>query len=73
MTPFTSMVSDSSQRRLPVEGNRVTCRRLGSIELDRCRECLYLVALVDGAAPGSAVNSVVCLDSDLEAEVVFAS
>lgn len=72
MTLFTVGVSDPRQRRIRVEGNRVACWRLGPVELDRCRECLYLVTLDNAAAPDAPMGYVVCVDSDLDAEVDFA-
>ena len=47
-------------RRQPDSLGRVACRRLGSVVIDRCRECVYLVSLEDGAAGGSAAAYVVC-------------
>jgi len=55
-------------RRLPVSVDRVVCWRIGPVELDRCRECVYLMRLEGD--PGAA--SVVCADRDPGREVDFA-
>lgn len=72
MTLATSRISDAKERRVRVEGGRVDCRRLGTTQLDRCRECPYLVALHEGATVGGSDHFVLCLDSDLDADVDFA-
>jgi len=51
MTLFTMWVGHTREQRLRVEGNRVARWRLGPVELDRSRECLYLVTLDDATAP----------------------
>lgn len=59
-------------RRQPVWGDRVICRRLGPVALDRCRECVYLLRLEDATARDSATAYVVCSDHDPEPEADFA-
>jgi hypothetical protein len=73
MTPLTIGQPGASERRTRVEGNRVACWRIGSVELDRCRECLYLVRLEGGASsPQRQPTYVLCADAAVEAEVDFA-
>jgi hypothetical protein len=59
-------------RRLPVSVDRVTCWRIGPVELDRCRECVYLIRLEGGHAGDAGAASVVCADRDPALEVDFA-
>lgn len=70
MTLSGARVNEVAERRIRVEGNRVACWRLGPVELDRCRECLYLLRLEIAGTPPS--GHVVCADSYLEAEFDFA-
>lgn len=51
---------ESSEIRIPVVLGRVACPRIGSVDLDRCRECPYLSCLeeMDAGARGPAF--VVC-------------
>jgi hypothetical protein len=70
MTLSNAEVSEIGGRRVRVDGNRVACWRIGSVDLDRCHECLYLLRLEVAGEPAS--GSVVCTDSYLEAEVDFA-
>jgi len=67
MTLSGATVHQASERPIPIEGNRVACQRMGTVELDRCRECLYLLRLelVGTLAKGH----VVCADSHVEAEL----
>ena len=58
--------SEIRERRVQVDANRVACWRLGSVNLDRCRECLYLLRQEVAGEPPS--GHVVCADSYLEAE-----
>lgn len=70
MSLSAAVVSGSPERRVRVVGGRVACWRIGSVDLDRCRECLYLLRLeVD--APFTP-RHVVCWGAYLEAEVDFA-
>ena len=67
MTLPGATVHRASERHIPIEGNRVACRRMGTVELDRCRECLYLLRLeLVGTSP---TGLVVCADSHVEAEL----
>jgi hypothetical protein len=71
MTTLT-LQHEVGARRLPVSVDRVACWRIGPVELDRCRECVYLMRL-EGAHPGDPrAASVVCLDCDPALEVDFA-
>lgn len=64
-----SVPSETGTRRVQVDANRVACWRIGSVDLDRCRECLYLLELDVAGEPPS--GHVVCADSSLDAEVEF--
>lgn len=70
MTFSTAAWRGVGERRVRVDGNRVACWRIGSVDLERCQECEYLRQFeVTGAPP--AVH-VVCADTDLDAEPDFA-
>jgi hypothetical protein len=56
---------------LRVVDDRVECARIGRTQLDRCRECAYLVRL-DSARGGRTTTHVLCLSSDLPDEPGFA-
>lgn len=71
MTESTSILEIRS-RRHPVQFDSVTCWRLGSGELDRCRECVYLLRLEGATGRGATVEHVVCADDGRELEVPFA-
>ena len=45
--------------RISVIDARVACPRVGTVDLDRCRECAYLLRLEDALAGGSEIH-VVC-------------
>jgi len=45
MTPSAAEASEIRERRVQVDGNRVACWRIGTVDLDRCRECQYLLRL----------------------------
>jgi hypothetical protein len=70
MTLFPAHIDGVGERRSRVEGNRVACQRAGTVELDRCRECLYLLRLEIAGTP--AVGHVICADPSVEAEFDFA-
>lgn len=67
MTRAASAALDQHQRRTRVEGDRVACWRIGSVDLDRCRECVYLLRLVRFGARGSSATDVVCADVGYDA------
>ncbi len=70
MTTLT-LQDEVGTRRLPVSVDRVACWRIGPVELDRCRECVYLMRL-DGAHAGDReAASVVCADRDPALEADF--
>ena len=46
---------------IPVIGGQVACPRLGVVELDRCRECTYLVRVAAAGPDRLEVTDVVCL------------
>ena len=71
MTESTS-IPEIGSRRQSVQFDRVTCWRLGPGELERCRECVYLLRLEGATRPGSTVEHVVCADDGRELEVPFA-
>lgn len=60
-------VNEAGERRIPLEGNRVACQLMGTVELDRCRECVYLLRLELAGTP--ATGHVVCAGSHVEAEL----
>jgi len=70
MTLSPARTNDVGERRSRFDGCRVACLRVGTVELDRCRECLYLLRLEIAGTP--PVGDVVCADSSLEAEFEFA-
>lgn len=72
MNPVAAEESEIRERRVQVDASRVACWRLGSVNLDRCRECLYLLRQEVAGEPPSGY--VVCADSyaEAEAEVEFA-
>ena len=59
-------------RRLPVSVDRVTCWRLGSVALDRCRECVYLLRLESATTQDSIAAYVVCAGDHPPPELDFA-
>jgi hypothetical protein len=69
MTRYAAKVIGTGQRRLRVCGDRVECWRIGWVDLDRCRECLYLERL-EIESPAS--RHVVCADGNRHAEPDFA-
>lgn len=70
MTVFGAELSGAGERRTRVIGDRLACWRIGPVDLDRCRECLYLLRLEVAGTPPS--GDVVCADADPEAEIAFA-
>ena len=71
MTVAATIAAEAEQRRTRVKDNRVACRRIGSVDLDRCLECLYLIRLEDSGAAEPAALYVVCADAALDADVDF--
>ena len=63
-------VGGGAERRVPVVDGRASCWRIGSVDLDRCLECVYLLRMEDGPEPTSL--HVVCTDADLQAEADLA-
>lgn len=70
MTPSAAIVSRSGERRIRVVDDRVACWRIGPVDLERCRECVYLQHLEFATDPDAM--HVVCTGADLDAEVDFA-
>lgn len=67
MTLSRAILNEAGGRHIPVASNLVACPWLGTVELDRCRECVYLLRLeLVGTPPG---GHVVCADSYVEAEL----
>ena len=58
---------EPGQRTVHVVANRVACWRIGWVDIDRCRECPYLLRLDVAGDPASGY--LVCADSYHEAEV----
>ena len=56
--------------RIRVIDDRVDCPRVGTVDIDRCRECVYLLGLEDVVVTGTSVTHVVCsaasVDSGLQ-------
>lgn len=67
MTLSRAMVNGAAERHIPVANNLVACERMGTVELDRCRECVYLLRLELVGTPPS--GHVVCADTHVEAEL----
>jgi hypothetical protein len=44
--------------------DRVDCPRVGCIDIDRCRECAYLLRLEDAAQAATSKTHVVCSAAD---------
>jgi hypothetical protein len=65
-------ISESEERRVRVVGDRVACSRIGSVDLDRCRECVYLLRLEEASVHRVADPYVVCANRDWETEFDFA-
>ena len=63
---------NARQHRTRIKEDRVTCWRLGAADLDRCRECPYLVRLEYRGAPDRRAAYVVCTEASFDAEVDFA-
>ena len=59
-------------RRLPVSVDLVACWRIGPVDVDRCRECVYLMGLEGAHAGEPGAASVVCADRDPGLEVDLA-
>lgn len=70
MAVFAAELSGAQERRCSVIGDRVACWRIGSVDLDRCRECVYLLRLEVAGTPAS--GDVVCAGSSPDAETAFA-
>lgn len=71
MTGFASAL-EVGARRQPISMGRVTCWRLGPVELDRCRECVNLLRLEGATAHEPAAAYVVCAGPHPEPEIDFA-
>ncbi len=70
MTESTS-VREVGSRRHPVQLDCVDCWRLGPGELERCRECPYLLRLEGATADGSPVSHVVCVGNERDLGAPF--
>ena len=46
--------------RIPVIDARVECPRVGTVDLDRCRECAYLLRLDDAVLAGASEIRILC-------------
>jgi hypothetical protein len=68
MTQWATEAAASGER-IPVVGDRVTCPRIGPVNVDRCPECIYLIRL-EVRAPATP-RYVVCSVAYLEAETEF--
>jgi nucleotide-binding universal stress UspA family protein len=53
---------EAVERMIPVMNDRVACRLLGEVELDRCLECGHLIRLEPGLPGSSTPRQVICLD-----------
>lgn len=66
MIDWTAGAAPPAERRIPLVGNRVACPRIGWVEIDRCRECVYLVRVeIEGRA---TPQTVVCSEESLTGE-----
>lgn len=59
MTISKHRLADGELRTRVVIG-RVDCPRVGLVDIDRCRECAYLLRLEDAVQAGRAETHVVC-------------
>ena len=50
----------STELRIPVVRDRVACPRIGPVDLDRCRECAYLLRIEGADSDESGTASLVC-------------
>ena len=59
---MTISAQGSAERelRIRVIEDRVDCPRVGTVVLDRCRECAYLLRLEDAARAETSGSHVVC-------------
>jgi nucleotide-binding universal stress UspA family protein len=53
---------EAGEQRIPVMNDRVACRLLGEVELNRCLECGHLIRLEPGLPGSSTPRQVICLD-----------
>lgn len=53
---------EAGEQTIPVMNDRVACRLLGEVELDRCLECGHLIRLEPGPPGSSTARQVICLD-----------
>ena len=67
MTLSGATVNEAHEQHLPVEDDRVACHRMGTVELDRCRECVYLIRIELAGTPPAGF--VVCAGSHVDAEL----
>ena len=69
--PAWSAIVEDAQRTVPIVDDRVACRLLGEVTLQRCRECDHLVGLEFSASGLSAPSHVICRDtgSAIEADL----
>jgi hypothetical protein len=69
MTISANEWADGAWRIRVIDG-RVVCPRVGTVDIDRCRECVYLLGLEDVVLTGTSVTHVVCsaasVDSGLQ-------
>lgn len=72
MSLAASTTTENQPRRTRIEGDRVACARIGSVDLDRCRECTYLVRMEDADVSEPGATYVICADAAPDAEIPFA-
>lgn len=61
--PAWPAIVEDAQRTVPIVDDRVACRLLGDVALQRCRECDHLVRLEFSASGLSAPSHVICRDA----------
>lgn len=69
--PAWPAIAEDAQHTVPIVDDRVACRLLGDVALERCRECDHLIRLEFSASGLSAPSHVICGDtgSALEADL----
>jgi hypothetical protein len=65
---FAPGLTATGERRVRVIDGRVACWRIGSVNLDRCQECDYLLRVEEESAHRLGHGYVVCADDAADAE-----
>ena len=57
---FSTESAPDTELRFPVVAGRVGCLVIGPVDVDRCRECVYLVRVEEADSRRAGVASIVC-------------